>query len=343
MKNLVFFLLVVVLILGSTVAGLAEAQPFYDGKTIRIIVPYGAGGGFDTYARMIQPYLEKYLSGSKVIVDNVTGAGGAVGRNMAFIAKPDGCTLCLTAGPDMVFNTIAESEGVKYKIDKWTYLARITVESSVLTVPAESQFETFEEIVNANKRLLFPVAGVGDADFFALGVAAHVFDFEIMPVTGYAGSKEASMAIVRGEVDLFQVSLGTALPLIRNGDIKGIVVYSLERLPELPEVPTLVEIANDNNFGLTEEDKKIIRAIINVDEVRRLIIAPPGLDESKTSILREAVKKALHDPELIAHSKQMNRPIIYLEGEKIAQLISETMEVKELIKPILEETLKLAQ
>jgi tripartite-type tricarboxylate transporter receptor subunit TctC len=343
MKNLVRFLVVAVLILSSAVAALADTQPFYEGKTIRIIVPHGAGGGFDTYARMIKPYLEKYLPGSKVIVDNISGAGGEIGRNLAFTAKPDGYTICLTEGHAMVFNTLAESESVRYKIDKWTYLARITAEPSILTASTKSRFDSFEEIVNVNKKLFFSTSGVGDADYFALGVVAHVFDFEIIPVTGYAGSQEASMAAVRGEVDLWQPSLGTALPLIKNGDVKAMVVYGLKREPELPEVPTLVEIANDDNFGLGETDKKIIKAIISINEVRRIIVAPPGLDEGKTEILRKAVKKALHDPELIAHSKQMNRPIIYLEGEKIAQLISETMEIKDLIKPILDETLKLAQ
>lgn len=343
MKNLVCFLVVVVLILSLTPTGSAEAQPFYDGKTIRIIVTYGAGGGFDTYARMMQPYLEKYLPGSTVIVDNVPGAGGSIGLNLAYIAKPDGYTICLSDGKDMVFSTIAESEGVRYDIDKWTYLARITNESSILTVPIKSQFNSFEEIVNFDKRLSFSSPGVGAGEYFALGVVAHVFDFEIMPVTGYAGSKEASMAAVRGEVDLFQSAFGTTLSLIKNADVKAMVVYGLKREPELPEVPTLLEIVNDDDFGLGETDKKIIKAIISVNEVTKVIIAPPGLDESKTKILREAIKKALHDPELIAFSKQINRPIVYLEGEKIAQLINETMEIKELLKPILDETLKLAQ
>lgn len=343
MRNLIHFLVAVVFMISLTGAASAETQPFYEGRTIRMVVPYGPGGGYDTYARMIQPYLEKYLPGSTVIVDNVEGAGGELGRNLAFIAKPDGYTICLTAGVDMVFNTIAESEGVKYQIDKWTYLARLTVESSVLTVPANSQFDSFEEIVSANKRISFAVDGIGDADYFTLGIAAHVFDFDILPVTGYAGNKEASLAAIRGEVDLWQSGLGTALPLIKSGDIKAIVVYSLEREPKLPEVPTIVELADNDSYGLGEIDKKIIKSIINVDEVRRVIIAPPGLDENRTDILREAVKKALHDPELIAFSRQMNRPIVYLEGEKIAQLINETMEIKDLIKPILEETLKLAQ
>lgn len=343
MKIRTGLLMLIMFILSLTVPVSALDQSFYEGKTIRMIVPSGVGGGFDTYARMIQPLLEKALPGSKVIVDNIPGAGGSIGRNLAYTAKPDGCTICITDGTDMLYSTIAESEGVRYDINHWTYLARIAAESSVLTVPAKSPFNSFKEIINSDKKLLYPTAGVGDGEYFAVGIVAHVFGFEIIPVTGYAGSKETSMAVLRGEVDLWQYSVGTTLPLINNGDVKAMVVYGLEREPKLAEVPTLVEISNQSDFGLKEMDKKIIKAIVNVGEVKRVIMAPPGVDESTTEILRNAIKKVLHDPELIAYSTQINRPIVYLKGEIIAQLIHETMEIKGLIKPILDDTLKLAQ
>lgn len=342
MRRTLSIFLIIFILFTITGSVFSSDEPFYEGKTIRIIVPHGAGGGFDTYARMIRPYLEKYLPGSKVIVENIPGAGGEIGRNLAFTAKPDGYTICLTAGNDMVFNTIAESESVKYKINEWTYLARINVEPSILTASSRSSLESFEDIINSNNIFYFSCSGVGDADYFALGVTAHVFDFKILPVTGYSGSKEASMAVVRGEVELWQPSLGTALPLINSGDVKPMVLHSNERENTLTEIPTLIEIANNIKFELNKTDKKIIKALINVNEVRRLIIAPPGIDEEKTTILREALRKALNDIELLEFSKQINRPIVYLEGNKVAELISETMEIKDIIKPILVETLKLA-
>lgn len=339
----ILLLFVLFFVLNIFISGYSANSPYYEGETIRIIVPHGPGGGFDTYARMIQPFLEEYLPGSKVIVENIPGAGGEIGRNLAFMAKPDGYTICLTAGNDMVFNTIAGSESVKYKIDEWTYLARINAEPSILTASARSEYDSFEDIVHSEEVLSFSCSGVGDADYFALGVTAHVFDFQLLPVTGYSGSKEASLAVVRGEVDLWQPSLGTALPLINNEDVKAIAIYSQERESMLPEVPTLLEIAVNEKFGLDEIDRKLIQAMINVNEVRRLIIAPPGMDERKTVILREAINKTLNDPKLVGFSKQINRSIAYMEGEKVAELIKEIMEIKEIIKPILENTLKLAQ
>lgn len=342
MKRIQTIFLIFVMIFSLFISGYAENASFFEGKTIRMIVPYGPGGGFDTYARMIKPFLEKYLPGSTVLVDNVEGAGGELGRNLAYIARPDGLTICLTAGVDMVFNTIMETEGVKYDIHRWTYLARLTVESSVLTAPAHSEYLSFHDIVNSNKRLLFSVDGIGDADYFTLAIVAHIFGFDIMPVTGYAGNKEASIAAVRGEVDLWQSGIGTALPLILNGDIKPLLLYGSQRDEKIPLVPTVLEMMQEEGFDLNEKEQDIIKAVIDVDEVRRVIVAPPDLDEKMTAVLREAVYKALHDPELIEISKQLNRPIVYLGGEEITRLVKEVMEVKDLIKPIMENALKLA-
>jgi len=337
MKSLRIIILLLLLILSLTMISLTADKPFYEGKVIEMIVPHGVGGGFDMYARLIQPFLEKYLPGSTVVIVNTTGAGGEIGRNQAFIAKPDGYTICLTAGDDMVYNSLAENEAVRYDINEWTYLARISAEASVLTVPAKSELNSIEDIKNANKTLSFACSGVGDADYFGLGVAAHVFDFDILPVTGYAGSKEASMAAIRADVDLWQASLGSVLPVIQNNDVKPIMVLGLNRVSELPDVPTAIELIKN------EEMLKLMKAICNINEVRRLIVAPPGLSADKTEIFREAIDKSLNDPDLIAISEQTGRPIVYLKGEMVGQLVKETMEVGELLKPILDETLKLAQ
>lgn len=341
MKRIHIIVLLIAIILFSG-SGYAEGNQLFSGKTIRMIVPYGSGGGFDTYARMVKPFLEKYLSGSIVVIDNVEGAGGEIGRNLAYIAKPDGLTICLTAGVDMVFNTIMETEGVKYDIYKWTYLSRLTVESSALTLPINSEYSTFKDIVNSNKRLLFSVDGIGDADYFILAIISHIFGFDILPVTGYAGNKEASMAAVRGEVDLWQSGIGTALPLILSGDIKPVLLYGTQRNPNIPDVPTIMEIINEEQFQLNEMDKKIINAVVGVDDIRRVLVAPPNLDDKTTFFLREAIYKALHDPELIEISNKLNRPIVYLSGEETTRLIKEAMEIGDLIKPIMENALKLA-
>lgn len=342
MKETKIILVVITIIFLLSLGYNCEADTLLNGKTIRMVVTSGPGGGYDTYARMIKPYLDKYLSGCKVAIDNVEGAGGEIGKNLTYIAKPDGLTICLTSGSSMVFNAILQNDAVKYDIYRWTYLARLTVESSVLTVPKNSENLTFNDLVNSKKRLSFSASGIGDIDYFTLAIIAHVFGFDIIPVTGYAGSKEASMAAVRGEVDLWQSGIGSVLPLIQNGDVKPVLFYGAERDSRIPEVPTILELMNGEEYQLSEMDKKIIEAIIKIDEVRRVLLAPPGLGEKTTLILREAIYKALNDPELKEVSEKLNRPITYLEGEETAQLVKDIMRIEDLIKPIVENALKLA-
>ncbi len=342
MKNMQIIIIFLALIILS-ILGYAGNEQLFNGKTIKMIVTNAPGGGYDTYARMIRPFLEKNLPGCKVLVDNIGGAGGEIGRNLAYIAKPDGLTICLTSGSDIVLNTIMNADKVKYDIYQWVYLARVSIESSVLTVPTNSEYSTFKDIVNSRKKLLFSPDGVGDVDYFTLALISHIFGFDIMPITGYTGSKEASMSAIRGEVDLYQSGIGTVLPLIQNGDVKPVLFYGTERDPRIPWVPTILELINDEQYKLDEIDKKIIKAVIEVDEVRRVLLAPPGLDEKTTHILREAIYKALNDPELIEISKKINRPIVYFGGEEIAQLIKDVMEIKDLVQPILENALKLAE
>ena len=126
-KRMVLVVLVLAFVIGTmpgcTGAGsTASDLEFFKGKTVTIVTPHGAGGGFDIYARMIAPYLQKYLPGSTVVVDNVTGAGGLQGRNKVFTAKPDGLTLGFSTGTGMVFAEWAEKEGVQYKMAEFTLL-----------------------------------------------------------------------------------------------------------------------------------------------------------------------------------------------------------------------------
>ena len=342
MKNVQIIIVLLAIIILSSV-GYAGNEQLFNGKTIKMIVTNGPGGGYDTYARMISPFLEKYLPGSKVLVDNFGGAGGEIGRNLAYIAKPDGLTICFTSGSDIVFNTIMKADKVKYDIYQWIYLARVAIESSVLTVPTNSEYATFKDIVNSKKKLLFSPDGIGDVDYFTLALISHIFGFDIMPITGYTGSKEASMSAIRGEVDLYQSGIAIILPLVSNRSVKPILFYGVQRDTNISDVPTVLELINDEQYRLDEIDKKIIKAVIGVDEVRRVLLAPPGLDEKTTQILREAIYKALNDPELIEISKKINRPIVYLGGEEIAQLIKDVMEIKDLVQPILENALKLAE
>lgn len=314
-----------------------QEKPFYEGKTITMIVPHGAGGGYDTYARMLVPYLEKYLPGATIIVDNVTGAGGNVGRSKLWALKPDGLSIGLTSGSAMIYSQVTGSEGVQYDVTKWTYLGRILGEPSVLVLSSKSNLNTVDDFLNLGRPIKFAVSGVGDDDFFALGLAAAAMDFEVLPVTGYDGTKEGSLAIIRGEVDAFQTSVSSMLPLIQNGDVKPLLVYNLDSVSELPDVPGV------KDFVKTDTGKDLMNAIIAISSVNRILFAPPGMDPKVAETLQTAFQKAMEDPELIASAQQAGRPLNYLSGAEVTTMVNDSMTKADLMKPELDKILKLAE
>lgn len=310
---------------------------FYKGKTVHLIVPHGAGGGYDTYARLIAPYLEKY-TGATIVVENVTGAGGNVGRNQLAKATPDGLTIGFTSGTAMVYSQLSESEGVQYDCEKITWLARALGEPSVLVVPTKGRYQSIEQLQKATSPVKFAVSGVGDDDFFALGIEAKALGIKLLPVTGYDGTKEASLAVVSGEVDAFQTSLSTMLPLIKSGDVKPVLIISDQPIPELPGVPIASDLVKDN-----AEAAKLMGVAINLTKINRVFFAPPGLPDDKVKLLEDALQKAMSDKELLDKATKSNRPISYMPGYEVERLVKDSMAVADQIKPILKEVLKSAE
>lgn len=313
------------------------AKAFFKGKQVSLIVPHGAGGGYDTYARLLAPYIEKQL-GCTIVVDNVTGAGGNVGRNKVWNAKPDGLTLGFTSGTGMVYSQISGAEGVSYDVTKITWLSRVLGEPSVLVVPAKGQYQTIDAMMKAGKPVKFAVSGVGDDDFFGVGIEGKALGIDFLPVTGYNGTKEAQLAVVTGEVDAFQTSVSTMLPMIKDGSVKPIMVIYPSRVPDLPDVPTALEVAKDKADAV-----KLLQTPANLMAISRIFFAPPGMADDVRQALEDAIALAMKDPDLVSKAKSAGRPLDYMSGADASKAVSAAMAQASTITPVLKEILKKAQ
>lgn len=315
----------------------ATDYKFFDGKTITIVVPHGAGGGFDTYARMIAPYLKKHIPGSTVVVNNVTGAGGLIGRNQVYTAKPDGTTIGITSGSGMLFAQWSGLQGVKYDISKFTWIGRIAYEVHVMAVSGKSPFKTFEDLKKANRVLRFGFSGVGSDDYYAALIFGKFFGLKIDPVTGYSGSREANLAAVKGEVDGIQVEASSLLPLFKSGDLRPVLAVGTDRSPDMPDVPTAIEL------GTTKEIKDVTKAITYAFQIDRIIFATPGIPAPKVAALREAFKKTINDSEFKEMTTKSKRPIFYLDGDELEKLVKDIFTTESLLKPQVAEFSKISK
>jgi tripartite-type tricarboxylate transporter receptor subunit TctC len=309
-----------------------DESKWYRDKTINLIVPHGAGGGFDTYARLIAPYFRKHIPGSNVMVQNVTGAGGLRGRNQVYAARPDGLTLGFTTTPGMFFSQWSGLEGVRFDLGKMTWIGRVVAETNVLLVSAKSPFKSFADLKKADRPIRLGFSGIGSDDYYTTAIFARYFGYKIDPITGYAGSREANLGAVKGEIDGVQVQVSSVLQLIKSGDLIPVLSLGMKRDSELPNVPTALEVAEK------PEAKEIALVFTNVFQTDRAFFAPPGMPAARVSFLRRAFDRMMQDPELLDASKKSKRPIDALRGEELEKMVADILKVgNQKIQPLVRE------
>ena len=188
----------------STAAQDSE-QAFFSGKTVRFVVGFGAGGGYDAYARMLAPYLSKTL-GATVIVENRPGAGGLLALNGVYIAPPDGLTMMIVNGTAAVFSQLTDLQGARYDLGKIGYLATLSAPPSLWTVGPHYQVKTIAQALTGQRKWRWAASGPVDSlsDGAAFTCAGLKLDCQI--VLGYKGSNDAALAVSRGEMDALYVT-----------------------------------------------------------------------------------------------------------------------------------------
>jgi tripartite-type tricarboxylate transporter receptor subunit TctC len=310
---------------------------FWKGKTVNLIVPHGAGGGYDTYARLIAPLIEKQL-GCTIVVVNDTGAGGEVGRNKVYSAKGDGLTIGFSSGSAMVFSQASGAEGVQYDITKFKWMARALAEPAVLVSGTKGKYLTPDLLKKATAKVSFSVSGVGDDDFFTLSIIAAALKIQVNPVTGYNGAKEAALAVVANEVDVFETSIGTMLPMITAKTVVPLWVMAAARRPEIPTVPTVLEATAD-----VPGAADLLAVPLSTASVTRVFFAPPDLPQDKYDAMEWVLYNAINDIDMNTKAAAAGRLFDYAPGTEVTKFIATASAKVGTIKPILIAALKAAQ
>lgn len=302
----------------NTGTGGASSEPkedlaFYDGKTVNFIVATKAGGGYDTYGRLIAPYIQKYLPGSTVLVKNVPGAGHIIGANEIYNAKPDGLTLG-TFNKGLIMSQIAGLEGIKFDMAKFTWLGNASSESRVLVVRSDLPYNTMDEIAKAGYELKVASAGVGSTSYSDAKMLSQMFGFKIKMISGYQG-QQADLAIMKGEIDGQVAGFDSMQSLFEQKEVKALVVIGNSPIKELPDVPMLGDIVPANFKAAAD--------LMNSQaSLARPIAATPGIPPERVLALRNALQKALTDPELLDKAAKAKLQIDYLDGDKVAEQVA---------------------
>jgi len=290
-----------------------EAAAFYKGKIITFIVPYKAGGGYDTNARLLAPYLEKY-TGATVVIKNVEGGGGMLGVNELYLAPKDGLTIGIQNAVACVTNQLAEIEGVAYDLLKFGWIGRLTTDNRVLAMRSDFPEKSFDEMLKSGKKIKIGATGLGGSTYVDSVITAYALDIPMELIHGYDSSKEIDMGMLRGEIDGCWGSYASRLPMVKSGEQFIILQSGEKRAPEMPDIPTWFEVVK------TEKGRSVLKVLQAIHSVGRSIALPPGVPEGRLAFMREAFFQAAHDPGFMEELAKAERPVDYLSGEELQKL-----------------------
>ncbi|HXG50663.1 MAG TPA: tripartite tricarboxylate transporter substrate-binding protein [candidate division Zixibacteria bacterium] len=276
-------------------AGAADAPPYYEGKTLRIIVSSGAGGGTDAAARLVSRFISRYIPGNpKVIVQNMPGGGGTIANNyFASEAKPDGLTIMQDSSSGIA-NFVRGGPTIKYDPRRFRVIGGIARPGSLLMIRKE-----------ARARISDPAAKpavVGDTDGIRSWVAMTVWGAEYLGwnlrwVYGYPGSRELQLAMRQGEIDLWATQNAKLVKdLQREGIVDVLVAEENKRREDFPAVPTFVEVLGAKKPGGLAWQAYMAWA--GAPELDKFLVAPDGTPDHLVALLRDAFNKLMKDPEV---------------------------------------------
>lgn len=313
---------------GGSAAAQTPAE-FYKGKSIRWIIPYSPGGGYDEYARLIAPYLEKY-TGARVDIVNLPGAGGMRGANDLFNAPKNGLTIGLINGSALVANELAEMRGAEYRIAEFDYLGRIVADRRVFSVTLDSGFDAVEDVWDAGSDVKIGATGLGGSTYLDAVLINEAFNLDLNIVHGFDSSSVVRQAMLRGNIVGTWGSWGSAVDSVGDGAHRILLQSGRERSKDLADIPTALELADRTTNS--ERTERILSAWETLHEVGRPLAAPPGTQPDRLAYLREAFRQTMNDPELLEKSANLNRTLNYASGEEMQRVIRASIEMPEDLK-----------
>jgi tripartite-type tricarboxylate transporter receptor subunit TctC len=292
----------------SSVAAQESEQAFFAGKTVRFVVGFGPGGGYDAYARMLAPYLSKAL-GATVIVENRPGAGGLLALNGVYISPPDGLTMMIVNGTAAVYSQLTDLQGARYDLGKIGYIATLSAPPSLWTVGPHNHVNTIAQALAGSRKWRWAASGPVDSlsDGAAFTCAGLKLDCQI--VLGYKGSNDAALAVSRGEMDALYVTDTSANTYVQSNGLIPLVTVGRSRSRFFPNLPTIFEAAS-----LNADQQWVFDFRHLAQSLGRILVVPPGMTESRLAFLEAATAKAVRDPSFLAEGEKRQLYTDYVDA-----------------------------
>lgn len=294
---------------------------------VRWIVPFEPGGGFDTYARLAAPFVERRL-GRTVRIDNISGAGGLVGTKSLRDAQPDGLTVGMLNAGGLLVAQLMEEPDVPDPVADFTLLGRFADQRYVWVVAADSPIRSFTDLAAPRERpWVIGVQDAGSASFVAGVLAADAAGVELEYVAGYRSSKDRVLALLRGEIDISGAPFETYLGAIEAGEVHPVLQVSAEPIadhPGLADVAVLGDVALARVGAAGQSADAAIEDVTAIGEITGagpVMAAPAALPEPLTRCWRDTLDAVLADAEFLGVAADARRTVAALSGTATRSLL----------------------
>ena len=313
----------VIVILAASSASAQSVADFYKGKTIQIMVGFGAGGGYDLYARALGRYLGKHVPGNpSVVVQNMEGASSIRAANFVYSGSTHDGTVIAAVNQNAPMYQVLGGAGAKFDAAKLQWLGSMSNSNGTLYTWAASGVRTLED---AKKREV-PVGAVGvqSDSVIVPSLLNELIGTKFKPITGYNGTSQIHIAMERGEVmgrgGNSWSSLQTAnASWIKENKINMLVQVGFEKEPDLPKVPLLLDLVKD------DESKGVIRVISLPTAIGYGHWLAPGVPKDRMAALRTAYAAVMKDPEFIKEAEKTRMDIRVQTGAEVEALVNQVI------------------
>ena len=300
-----------------------QAQSFYEGKIVRIVVGFAAGGGYDTYARALSRHLGRHIPGNpSVIVENMPGAGSLIAANhLSRVAKPDGLTMAHFTGLLFLAQVLGRP-GIEFDARKFEQIGGAVTEDVACAMTKASGITSLEKWMAAKTPVKVGGVSPGSTPDNTARILKVALGLPIQVVSGYKGTAEIRLAAEASEVagacwawDSMRVTWRKAL---EAGEAVPVLQVVPKGFSDLPNVPLAIGHAK------TDEGRRLIEVGVHyTGAFARPFVLPPGTPKERVQLLRKALQETLKDKAFLAEAEKTKLRIDPVTAEEMDKMVAD--------------------
>ena len=297
-----------------------EVSDFYAGKQVRLLIGYSAGGGYDTYARLLARHLGRHIPGNPTVVpQNMPGAGSLRMANYLYNVAPKDGLVIGTFGRGIAMEPLLSGEGTQFDAREFSWLGSLNNEVSLCVAWHASSVKSMQDL--QTQELIVGGTGSGSDTVIFPVVVKNLLGANIRLISGYPGGNDVLLAMERGEVDgrcgwSYSSLSSTRGDWLEQGRITILSQLALAKHPDLIEFPLITDFAdNDNELAAME-------IIFSRQVMGRPYLAPPGIPADRLEALRRALDAVAVDPEFLRDAAQLQLEVNPVTGEDVDALLA---------------------